>query len=423
MADATTTPLPDEITIGRAQAILKIQIQQDQPVLLIGPPGLGKSAIIAQFVNDHNAAFSARVSAALATKKAKDLPPEGGIITVEELEVDGFYYEMVDLRLGQMDVPDLRGLPILQGEQTLETRPHWFPEEESRTVTLAGPAGDQKVQAPVQTLVFLDEITSAVPVMQAAAYQIVLERKIGQWELPKKTRVLAAGNRLEDNAVVFSMSSALRSRFSILNVRLDQSAWDKWAILNGIDERVLAYIRHKPDMLADYTQLQQQSYPCPRTWEMLSRSLGALPHATDEETIDLMSILAGSVVGQGASLDFTTYIRTWQDLPDIDALLEGRIRYEISDDPSQVDIGVVFALTTAVAMRAAPRYRGKYTEAIFKFANDLPTHLAEFRVRVGRDAIALNRDILSMVFNATDKPNVGSWFAELGSQVSLIDAA
>ena len=423
MADATSTPLPDEISIGRAQAILKLQIQQDQPVLLIGPPGLGKSAIVAEFVQSHNTAFSARISTALATKGASELPADGGLVTVEELDVDGHFYEMVDLRLGQMDVPDLRGLPILQGEQTLETRPHWFPDEETRTITLSGPEGDQKVRSRVQTLVFLDEITSAVPVMQAAAYQIVLERKIGQWALPKGTRVLAAGNKLEDNAVVFAMSSALRSRFSILNVRLDPVAWDKWAIQNGIDERVLAYIRHKPDMLADYTQLQQQSYPCPRTWEMLSRSLGAVPHATDEETIDTMSILAGSVVGQGASLDFTTYIRTWQDLPDIDALLEGRIKYEISDDPYEVDIGVVFALTTAVAMRAAPRYKGKHTEAIFKFANDLPTHLAEFRVRVGRDAIALNRDILSMVFNAADKPNVGSWFAELGSQVSLIDAA
>lgn len=381
--------MPDEITIGRAREILRIQIQQDIPVLLVGPPGLGKSAIVGQLV--------------------------------EDLSSDDVAYEMIDIRLGQMDVPDLRGLPILNGEQTIETRPHWFPEpgETREIVTSTG----VKKAVPVRHLVFLDEITSAVPVMQAAAYQIVLERQIGQWKLPKGTRILAAGNRLEDKAVVYSMSSALRSRFSILNTKLDVASWDKWAIANEIDERVLAYIRHKPEMLADYSQIDQQSYPCPRTWAMLSDSLGAVPHSTEDETIDTMSILAGSMVGQGAALDFTTYIRTWQELPDVDALLSGRIRYEVSDDPNKVDIGVIFALTTAVAMRAAPRYKGQYIDAIFKFANELPQHLAEFRVRVGRDAIALNKDILSMVFDSGDRPNVGEWFADLGHLVSMIDAA
>ena len=384
-----------EITLSRALDIVRLQVLADQPTLLIGPPGLGKSAAVQQIVDD--------------------------------LSTDDYVYEMVDIRLGQMDVPDLRGLPLLKGDTTLETRPHWFPEEgktreiEVSPATADTPAKTKRV--PVRYLIFLDEITSAVPTMQAAAYQIVLERQIGTFKLPPETRVLAAGNRMEDNAVVHFMSSALRSRFCIVNVKTDQQAWDKWTMGSGVDERVIAFIRHKPGMLSDYSQMKQQSYPCPRTWDMLSQSLQQLPQSTDDKTIDSVEILASGMVGQGASLDFSTFVRTCQDLPNIEALLEGKVRFTIPDDPSAVDLGLIFGLTTAVAMRADASYKGKYIDAIFKFALSIPQHLKEFRVRVGIDAINVNPEVLAACTDEKNHPNVSTWFTEVGHTLALMDTA
>lgn len=236
---------------------------------------------------------------------------------------------MVDIRLAQSDPTDLAGV--------------WFPDRERQVLASYPPAW--AIQASEQPmLVFLDEINAAVTRLhQAAAYQIVLERRVGTLPLHPDTVVLAAGNLEEDRALVTPLSAALANRFAHFVLRVDADTWLAWADREGVHPEVCAYVgRHGEEVLYAPDDDGGQAFPTPRAWEMASRLiLGA-------EEPDHARLVA-ACVGPAAAARFEAWRRISRAV-DADAIvLRGkRIRF---DTPNHADPSFVYAATYAVADR------------------------------------------------------------------------
>jgi len=175
-----------------------------------------------------------------------------------------------DIRLAQRDPAELAGV--------------YFPDRERQVLSLFPPEWVRRAcDEPV--LVFLDEINAAVTRLhQAAAYQIVLERRVGPFTFHPDTRVLAAGNLEEDNAIVAALSSALCNRFAHFTLRVDAAAWLRWGASQGIQEAVLAYIGNAGEE-ALYDNNGDHAFPTPRSWHMASRVMAAAPEQLHRQAV------------------------------------------------------------------------------------------------------------------------------------------
>ena len=256
------------IIIAKAKAIISTLVQHKlagknpPPVFLWGPPGVGKSDIVRQAAAE------------------------------EEIEV-------FDLRLGQMDPVDLRGVPYVDDGTTKWAVPEFFPR-------------DQNTRA----ILFLDELSSAEPAIQVAAYQLILDGQCGEYKLPPKVYVCAAGNRAEDHAVSIPMASALTNRMMHLDVEASPEAWCKWAVTHGIAPEVTGFIRFCPKMLFSLQENEcERGWPSPRSWARVSEIL-SYGFAPDE-------LLAGLVglVGETAAVQFLTFHKHSKGLGDIRAIM------------------------------------------------------------------------------------------------------
>lgn len=234
-------------------------------VLLRGHPGVGKSSL------------------------ALELAQEMGLT-------------LVDIRLAQREPAELAGV--------------YFPDREREVLSLFPPEWvRQACEGP--TLVFLDEINAAVTRLhQAAAYQIVLERRVGPFRFHPGTRVLAAGNLEEDNAIVTALSSALANRFAHYTMRVDARAWLQWGARHDVDEGILAYIaRYGEEALYDQQGASGQgddyAFPSPRSWEMASRVLRA---ARGEASPQLGRRAVAACVGVGAADKLFSYLRIYRQV-------------------------------------------------------------------------------------------------------------
>jgi hypothetical protein len=260
------------------------------PVMLWGPPGVGKSEIIAQVAARHNA-------------------------------------PVVDIRLSQMEPSDLRGIPFRVGDVVEWAVPAMLPDIERH-----GPAG----------VLFLDEITSAPPSVSAAAYQLILDRRLGNYQVPDGWAIFAAGNRQGDRGVTYTMPAPLANRFSHFEVDANLDDWVAWAYANAIDERLIAFLRFRPELLFDFDPAHNPvAFPSPRSWEFAHRAL--------QKFGDMPELLLGSLqacVGPAAGLELHAFVDNLGKMPDIDAIVRG----EASEVPHEVDLQ--YAVASALVGRA-----------------------------------------------------------------------
>ncbi|MSP56254.1 MAG: AAA family ATPase [Myxococcales bacterium] len=210
---------PEGYSWPEVHALVRVALRAEVAVLMRGHPGVGKSAL------------------------AKTLAGELGLT-------------LIDIRLAQRDPADLVGV--------------YFPSaDRSRLVQI--PPDWALLARETPCLVFLDEINAAVTRLhQAAAYQIVLERRVGDVHFHPGTRVLAAGNLEEDNAIVSTLSSALCNRFAHFILKVDAECWQKWALKENVHPDILAFIgAYQNEVL--YKNTGDVAFPSPRSWEMASR--------------------------------------------------------------------------------------------------------------------------------------------------------
>lgn len=260
------------------------------PVMLWGPPGVGKSQMIAE--------------------------------VAERNEVP-----LIDIRLSQMEPSDLRGIPFKNGERVEWAVPSMLPDAERQ-----GPAG----------VLFLDEITSAPPSVSAAAYQLILDRRLGAYEVPPGWVIFAAGNRQGDRGVTYTMPAPLANRFSHFDVDLNVDDWAAWAYARGIDERIIAFIRFRPDLLFEFDPAHNPvAFPSPRSWEFAHRGLQKF-----QDTPELLGDTLQACVGQAAGVELSAFIHHLDQMPDLDAIVRG----EPVEPPREIDLQ--YAVAAALVGRA-----------------------------------------------------------------------
>jgi hypothetical protein len=237
------------------------------PVMLWGPPGIGKSQIIAQVATRHAA-------------------------------------PMIDIRLSQMEPTDLRGIPF-----RIENRVEWAVPSMLPDADRHGPYG----------ILFLDEITSAPPSVSAAAYQLILDRRLGDYEVPPGWAIFAAGNRQGDRGVTYTMPAPLANRFSHFEVETNIDDWVSWAYANNMDDRLIGFLRFKPELLFDFNPAHNPvAFPSPRSWEFAHRTLQKFG-----DNPELLLPTLQACVGPAAGLELHAFIENLDKMPDLDAILRG----------------------------------------------------------------------------------------------------
>jgi hypothetical protein len=281
---------PAELQVILEREFLSERAGQHTPVMLWGPPGVGKSQMVAQVAARHGVT-------------------------------------MIDIRLSQMEPSDLRGIPFRVGDVVEWAVPGILPDSKRH-----GQYG----------ILFLDEITSAAPTVSAAAYQLILDRRLGEYRMPDGWAIFAAGNRQGDRGVTYSMPAPLANRFSHYPVEAHLDDWVAWAYVNGIDERLIAFLRFKPEQLFSFDAAKNPvAFPSPRSWEFAHRALAKFG---DRPTLLLPALQA--CVGEYAGLELKAFVDHLDNLPDIDAILRGE------DVLVPKDIDLQYAVAAALVGRA-----------------------------------------------------------------------
>jgi hypothetical protein len=276
-------------------------------------------------------------------------------------------WQFLDIRAVQYDPVDFRGLPRVSSNLT-----EWVPP---RFLPTSG-----------EGILFLDELTAAPQMTQAACYQLVLDRKLGEYQLPEGWVVIAAGNPASERGVHFSMPRPLRNRFVHLNLEPDFEDWCKWAIRASIRPEIVAFLRFKPALLHDANATSDvNAWPTPRSWEMASNVLssfgrrqksGYFAGATEIEA----QTLEGTI-GQAATVELVAFLRLFRQLPSIDEILLHPEGAPLPTEPS-----AQIAIATALGRVLTDYSIGKGMQ----YLDRMPT---EMRVLAVRDAAARNRAI------------------------------
>ena len=261
----------------------------------------------------------------------------------ERLEAEtGKTVTLTDIRLLLFSPVDLRGIPTVNESRTAS---RWLLPEIFRL----DPSPD------VINILFLDELSSCTPAVQAAAYQIVLDHRVGEHRLPENTYVIGAGNRMIDKSVVYKMPKALANRLTHFEVEVSVDEWCDWAVVNGIDHRIVSYIRFKNDMLIK-SETDDLAFPTPRSWEMASRYITVLDGSIDS-AFDYIS----GCVGTAAAYDFSKHCALYADIPDLSLIFNGRPAPIKKKTPD-----MYFALTSAMVA-----YVGNHPKEYDKIENSL----------------------------------------------------
>jgi hypothetical protein len=181
--------------------------------------------------------------------------------------------------------------------------------------------------------------------LTAAAYQLILDRRLGDYRVPPGWAIFAAGNRQGDRGVTYAMPAPLANRFAHFEVEVNLDDWVRWAYANEIDARIVAFLRFKPELLFDFSPEHnaggEMAFPSPRSWEFAHRALHKFG--------DHPELLAGALtacVGQAAGIECAAFIASLDRLPDLDAICAGRD----ADVPAEIDLQ--YAVAAALAGQA-----------------------------------------------------------------------
>ena len=310
-------------------------LDANQPVMIWGSPGIGKSDVVRQKAKQRNE-------------------------------------DLIDMRLSQLESVDLRGVPSIDRDTG---RTVWNPPAE--------------LPSTGKGILFLDEINSAPQSTTAAAYQLILDRRLGSYEVPEGWKIVAAGNRITDRAIVNPMPTPLKNRFAHLVYEVHNDDWLDWAIKSGIETEIISFIRFRPLMLNEFEARNNSheeiervkrlkdanSFATPRSWFFLSRSLAQ--GISKEVEYDVIN----SMVGEQAAAEFMGFLRYYRDLPNLDLVLMNPTQAKVPTEPA-----TLIALATGLATKATK----DNMERVVKYALRMPS---EYQVLLMKDAILRDEEL------------------------------
>lgn len=302
------------IKISEAQVLLTKTFKAQRPVFLWGPPGIGKSELVEGI-------------------------GESGVLGNTKV---------IDMRLALFEPTDLRGYPVPNVETGVM---QWLPPADLPTKELA---------AEYDTIIlFLDELNSAAPSVQAAAYQLILNRRIGQYVLPENVVIIAAGNRETDKGVAYRMPKPLENRFVHFELRVDFEDWLNWATNNRIDADVVGYLTFAKNDLYNFDpKSSSRGFATPRSWSFVSEMLEGsdLPESLETDMV-------AGCVGEGTAVKFMAHRKIAGDLPDPSQVLDGKIKKMDS-----TEVSAMYALATSLCYELKERsVNGEKEKSMDKF--------------------------------------------------------
>lgn len=306
-------------------AEIKANALAQVPTMIWGGPGEGKSQIAYQVAQELNA-------------------------------------KLFEVRANLFDPVDVRGgLKVVEMEDGSYRTRYGVPEDYP----------DTNYQGTVVLLI--DELPNAPKATQNALLQLTLDRKIGTYELPKDTIIIAAGNRAQDRAAVHEMPTPVKNRFAHYTLEANIDDWVSWAMKHGIHPSIISFLRFRPGLLsaADSTQ---NAFPTPRSWEMLDRKL---PFMADE------FYGCASVIGDGAAGEYMAFKAIYTEVPDVDDILA---------KPTTTKVPTGTSILYAVCGALTARVNQDNFEAVMKYAKRLP---AEYQIVIIRDTLAKDRKLVT----------------------------
>lgn len=274
-------------------------------MMIWGPPGIGKSDVARKFAK------------------------QAGI-------------SLIDKRLSQSDPTELKGYP--------------WPDQKAKVMTFFR---DGELPTGGEGVLFLDEINNAPQAVQAPAYQLILDRRLGSYELPPGWTVLAAGNRAQDRSITHAMSAALANRFIHVDMEADPDEWQKWARENGIGDATRGYLRFRPgNLMVDKIEAGVRGFASPRSWATADKIM----HDTSLDPKVKTAMLIGTV-GEGVAIEYEGFAREEANLPNLDLVLINPEKVAVPKSPS-----TLYAVVARLESFTTP---GNITK-VLQYASRLP---------------------------------------------------
>ena len=284
VAIRTTSP-------NKAKTSITHAMKKKRPIFLWGPPGIGKSEVVEQITNS--------------------LPNS----------------HLIDIRLSLWEPTDIKGIPYF--------------DSNSGTMVWGAPSElpSQEFAAQYDNIVlFLDEMNSAAPAVQAAAYQLILNRKVGTYTLPDNVLIVAAGNREADKGVTYRMPAPLANRFIHLEMSVSFDDWFQWSVNNNIHKDVVGYLTFAKKDLYDFDpKSPSRSFATPRSWSFVSELLE--DELDENTTTDLVS----GAVGEGLAVKFMAHRKVASSMPNPTDILAGKVK-----EMKSKEISAMYSLTVSL---------------------------------------------------------------------------
>ena len=279
-----------QLSPNKAKASILHALKIKRPIFLWGGPGIGKSEVVHQIAKNIEA-------------------------------------KVIDIRLSLWEPTDIKGIPYFNAK---ENNMVWAQPSELPTSALA--------KKHKNIVLFLDEMNSAAPSVQAAAYQLILNRKVGTYTLPDNVLIVAAGNREADKGVVYRMPAPLANRFIHLEMKPEFEDWLEWAVNHNIHKDVVGYLTFSKKDLYDFDpKSPSRSFATPRSWSFVSELLS---DDLDENTVtDLVS----GAVGEGLAVKFMAHRKVASELPNPSEILDGKIT-----EMKSKEISAMYSLTVSL---------------------------------------------------------------------------
>jgi hypothetical protein len=325
-----------------AKRSIRKAIQTRRPVFLWGPPGIGKSDIVKQIGQDAGR-------------------------------------EVIDVRLALWEPTDIKGIPYYNAEKGTMV---WAPPSEL------------PMDPESTAIIFLDELNSAPPAVQAAAYQLILNRRVGTYSLPKGVDIVAAGNREGDRGVTYRMPAPLANRFIHLEAKVDFDDFQEWAVMNNVHPEVVGYVGFAKQDLYDFDpKSPSKAFATPRSWVFVSDLLWE-----DDTDIDTLHNLIAGAVGDGLAVKFMAHRKIAGRLPKAEDILSGKVK-----DLSIKEVSAMYSLTVSLCYELKDQAEKKsktfdsQADNFFRYMMDnFPTELVVMGAKTGLTNYNLPLDATKM---------------------------
>jgi hypothetical protein len=326
-------------------------------------------------------------------------PPGVGKSSVIKAVADKLGIEFRDYRLSQVEPVDLRGLPVPNKEnKSVE----WF-------VT-----GDFPRDKKSKGIILFDEISAADRSLQVAAYELILDRRLGSlYSLPDGWLIVAAGNRAEDRAVSCTMSSALANRFMHVEMGVNSEDWMDWGRGHGIEPSVLGFIQFKPHMLFSQNEGEnlERGWPSPRSWHRVSEVVKICKNE------GLLRKMVYGLIGNATGTEFMSFLKLNRKFENVlEYMLDAKKKVEI---PEKIDerhafiSAMVYLLWQGKNAEEEKKRIDGFIRIVMELTPDF-AQMAMLNARCAGDPVEQNRRVMAIVKH----PRFAEWRKAYGATMN-----